>query len=47
MNAAAPKGTPPRRIDDKKLKKLPCPAEPWRDIEAGVHSIPAIFMIPV
>jgi hypothetical protein len=34
MNAAAPEGTPQRRISDFK-KKSPCPAVPRRGPEAG------------
>jgi hypothetical protein len=35
INAAAPEGTPPRRINDGNLLKLPCPAVPRRGPEAG------------
>ena len=35
MNAAAPEGTPPRRIRNLPLRKLPCPAVPRRGPEAG------------
>ncbi len=38
MNAAAPEGTPPRRISDI-FKKTPYPAVPQRGPEAGVHRI--------
>ena len=37
--AAAPDGAPPRRIDDQKIKKTPCPAVPRRGPEAGVLRI--------
>jgi hypothetical protein len=48
MNVAATDRAPPRRIDDKKIKKkLPCPAVPRRGPEAGIHHILAMFMIPV
>ncbi len=40
MNAAAPEGTPPRRINDGNLLKPPCPAVPQRGPEAGgYHNI--------
>ncbi len=35
MNAAAPEGAPPRRINDRNILKLPCPAVPRRGPEAG------------
>ena len=35
MNATAPEGTPPRRINDGNELKLPCPAVPRRGPEAG------------
>jgi hypothetical protein len=38
INAAAPEGTPPRRINDqKKYEKPPCPGVPRRCPEAGNH----------
>ncbi len=37
MNAAAPEGTPPRRINDGNVLKPPCPAVPRRGPEAGNH----------
>ncbi len=43
-----PKGRPRGGLMTKKIKKkLPCPIVPWRGLEAGVHRIMAIFMIPV
>jgi len=35
MNAAAPDGAPPRRINDGNLQKPHCPAVPRRGPEAG------------
>ena len=35
MNAAAPDGEPPRRINDCNLSKTSCPAVPRRGPEAG------------
>jgi small nuclear ribonucleoprotein (snRNP)-like protein len=37
MNAAAPEGTPPRRIKSKKFQTPSCPAVPRRGPEAGNH----------
>ena len=37
MNAAAPEGTPPRRIGDERFKKNSLPAVPRRVPYAGVH----------
>jgi hypothetical protein len=45
MTAAAPEGTPPRRISDKKnLKKISLPAVPRRGPEADIPRIQTIFM---
>ncbi len=35
INAAAPEGAPPRRINDEKFEKPPCPGVPRRGPEAG------------
>jgi hypothetical protein len=45
MNAAAPDGAPPRRINNYSKNLLP--AVPRRSPEAGVHRIGTIFMVRV
>jgi len=45
MIAAAPEGTPPRRICVSKFKTTPCPAVPHRGPEAGVYRMLKIFMV--
>ena len=37
INAAAPDGAPPRRINDGNVLKRSCPAVPQRGPEAGDH----------
>jgi hypothetical protein len=45
MNAAAPDGAPPRRINN--YSKTLLPAVPRRGPEAGVHRIETIFIVLV
>jgi hypothetical protein len=46
MNPAAPEGAPPRRINDEKCRKPPCPAVPMRGPEVG-KIITVIFLFLV
>jgi hypothetical protein len=45
MHAAAPDGTPPRRIGDEKIKKTPCPPFLRETLRWGSFLESTIFMV--